>query len=143
MAAADNSKKLGLMSRAAASLELRSEIITSNSDPDALAASLDAVAGLRSAIEGCKGLHAFVPLASAVQRIIEFVAEACAKGLPGPTEEFETAWQLMTTAIACGLELVEIGSPEETLSSSFWITPLSILALSLDALKAQLQVIAV
>lgn len=127
------------MSLAAANLELRSELVSSNVDPDALGTSLEAVARLRSAIEGCKGLHALQSLASPVQRILEFVTEACSQGLPEVTEASEAAWQLLEASIACGFELVEIGSPEETASSDFWSTPLSILGSTLDALKAELE----
>jgi len=61
------------MSLAAASLELRSEIVSSNVDPDAVGTWLEAAASLRSAIDGGKRLHACQSLASPVQRILEFV----------------------------------------------------------------------
>lgn len=125
------------MSQIAASLELHSDIITHNSDPDALAASLDAVASLRSAIACCKGLRAHGTLAPSLERIIHFVAEACTQGFPGPAPDFDVAWRLLTTAIACGLELLEICSPEETLSSACWAHHLNIWAKSLDVLKAK------
>jgi len=82
MEAADNLKKLGLVYRAAASLELHSEVIASHADPDALGASLQAVASFRSAIAGCTGLQARVPLASTFEYIIDFAAEGLRAGAP-------------------------------------------------------------
>lgn len=141
MTAADNLKRLGAMSRAAASLQLDSEAVT-DSDPDAVAASLEAVASLRGTIDSCKGLQAREPLASAVERIITFVSTTCSKGLPEATCNSEAVWRLLTTSIACGFELVELGSPEENASSEFWSFPLRILADTLVVLKAQLSQIA-
>ncbi len=138
LAASDNAEKLALMSRRAASLELRSEVVATGSDPDSLAASLEAVAGLRTAIAACKGLRAREPLASAVERIISFLCDICAQGFPEPDDNAEAAWRLMTSAISCGYELVEIGSPDETASSEHWKTPLNILCHTMDVLKAQL-----
>lgn len=142
MSAADNEKKLVLMSQAAAGLELRGKVISRNADPDALVASLDSVASLRRMMEGCKGLQAREPLASALEHIILFVAEACAQGFPEPIEDSDAAWQLVAASISCGFELVEMCSGEETLSSEIWSTPLHILAATLDALKAQLWLLA-
>jgi hypothetical protein len=138
MTAADNMKRLEAMSRAAASLELHSETVIDNSDPDAVAISLEAVASLRNTISNCKGLQANEPLASTVQRIITFVADAFAEGLPEATDDSEALWQLMATSIACGFELVELGSPEVKASPDIWSTPLRMLAATLDVLKAQL-----
>ena len=125
------------MSRAAASLELHSQVVTSLDHQDALASSLEAVATLRSTIEGCDGLSGQVSLRSTIERIIHFVASACADGLPVPTVDSEPAWQLLATSISCGMELAEINTPEETTSSEMVTIPLSILSSTVGVLKAQ------
>ena len=126
------------MSRAAANLELRSEVVSSSVDPDALGPSLEAVAILRCAIAGCRGLQASQSLAEPIQHIIDFVSRACAMGLPVVTANSWAAWRLLDESITCGLELVGIINPEEAASSAFWSVPLSIMASTLLTLKAQL-----
>lgn len=138
MEAVANLKKLGLVYMAAASLKLHIEVIASQADPDALCATLQAVASFRAAIAGCTGLQARVPLASTFECIIDFAAEACAQGLPESCDDSDAVWRLVATAITCGLELVEICSTEDTISSKSWIKSLHILAATLDTLKAML-----
>jgi len=134
MEAAGNLKTLGVVYRAAASLELHA----SHADPDALGASLQAVASVRSATAGCTGVQARVPLASTFEYIIDFAAEACAQGLPESFDDSDAVWRLVATSITCGLELVEICSTEDTISSESWTNSLHIWAATLDTLKAQL-----
>ena len=134
----DTMNKLGLMTRAAASLDLHSQTVTYPGLSDAIRSSLDAVASLRSALAGCRGLQACDSLATTVDNIISFVAGELRKGLPKPPAHCEAAWQLMIQSITCGFELVAISSPEDGAKSDGWTTQLSILAETLDALKAQL-----
>ena len=130
--------KLGLMTRAAASLDLHSQTVTYPGLSDAIRSLLDAVASLRSALAGCRGLQACDSLATTVDNIILFVAGAFRKGLRKPPAHCEAAWQLMIQSITCCFELVAISSPEDGAKSDVWTTQLSILAEILDALKAQL-----
>lgn len=126
------------MSRAAASLELPSTLITSLGNPDALVTSLEAVTTLRAAVASCAGLVAREPLSSTISRIIAFVAEAFEEGLPEPTEASDAAWRLASISIACGFELVEINFPDKKFLSTFWTIPLNVLSATLATLKAQL-----
>ena len=141
MAAAGEVKKVSLLSMEAANLELRSEVIAKNADPDALGISLEEVASLRSAIAGRRGLQLLLPMASTMEHIIKFITTAFADGLPEPTEDSHAAWRLLATSIACGFELGEICPPAETIALKSWTNTLHICAATLDTLKAQLQLI--
>ena len=121
----------------AATLELRYESVCGEPDPDALAGSLEAVTTLLKALEACRGLYASQSLACPVQRIIEFVSDACAHGLPMVTEASAVAWQLLDLSVNCGFELIEISSPVANESSDHWTYPLNVLASTLHILKAQ------
>ena len=131
-------KKLGLMTRAAASLHLQSDTVTYPGRFEDIRSSQDAVASLRGALAGCQGLQAVDSLATTVHNIIAFVASAFRKGLPKSPDHSEAAWQLMIESISCGFQLVAISSPEDSVKSDVWTAQLSILAETVDALKAQL-----
>lgn len=138
MAASDNSKKLDLEYQEAASLELQSMDATCTSNPDELAASLDAVANLRSAITHCRGLQVQQPLATPTERLVSLVAEAGTQGLREPTPDYDAAWRLMTTCVTCSMALVKILYPPHNILSLFWSTPLNTLAQTLGMLQARL-----
>ena len=118
--------KLGLMTRAAASRDLHSQIVTYPWISEAIRSSLYAVASLRGALAGCRGLQAVDSLATTVDNIISFVAGAFRKGLPKPPAHSEVAWALMIESISCGFELVAISSPEDSVKSDVWTAQLSI-----------------
>ena len=80
-------KKLGLMTRAAASLHLQWDTVTYPGRFEDIRSSQDAVASLRGALAGCQGLQAVDSLATTVHNIIAFVAGAFRKGLPKPPDQ--------------------------------------------------------
>ena len=131
-------KKLGLMTRAAASLHLQSDTVTFPGRFEAIRSSQDDVASLNGALAGCQGLQAVDSLATTVHNIITFVAGAFRKGLPKPPDDDPAAWQLMRESISCGFQLVAISSPEDSVNSDVRTAQLSILAETVDVLKAQL-----
>ena len=98
--AANNARLQSELSREAAALNLRRELVTGIPHPEALGAALSALARLRAAMVSCQVIGAKEPLDHTAGLLREFATSVCNDGLADPFSE--SAWLLLKTSIVCG-----------------------------------------